>query len=373
MEILVLIERMLVAEAAATNNVHLSSNKLDELKSKLIYTELSSSEIKSITEKIVSDTNFYQKEFEVLFEQKAIVKKVTTSLAALREEFEVLSISSVKLKQTQTQKMSELNETLDSKNKQISELEAEIFKLGNNNTVLKNDNTELVEYKKSVEAISTTFIDFLESIKKYWVYFKHMFEVDKESDGVSRIHERFTSPFVFTVVLFTFEAWIIHSHFWGSKPLALAVLAVLNMLAYADQHSVIPFVRYEGLKRLKKLKASAIANGVEFVPSFETISDIYKNKVKTATFNVVTYLGFFTGFISLTQFLFDGYHYDDVLESTKLNQSSSLEDLLNKFYYVYTYKNVFIALFLGFLASYNIRISVRLQLPKIYQQLLKEI
>ena len=240
---------------------------------------------------------------------------------------------------------------------QLAKAEQKVAELEKNNIVLKNQDVKL----------SSPFIKLIETIKLYYSYLQEQLNIESKSD--TKLHERFTKPFLFTIALFTIEAIVIHSHFWGSSLLAVVILLILNVLAYADQNSVIPFVAYEGYKRLREAKTKAEAKGENFNPSFSVIDDIYRAKLKN-TFGVVRYLAVITFLISFIQFIFNGYHYDNVPDSIKLGVDANLDDLLARFYYIYTYKNILIAVFMGFLAHYTVKVSVKIELPKIYKSII---
>ncbi len=277
-------------------------------------------------------------------------------------------------KDEEVKKLTEINTVLN------KSLEAK----KSSNLILEKDKAELTEEKLKLtevnkqlqieldrnEEYNIPFIKFIETVKRYLLYIQEQFNIESKSD--KKLHERFTKPFIFTVLLFTIEGIVIHSHFWGSSLLALIILAILNILAYADQSSVLPFIRYEGLKRLRDMKAKAKAKNESFNPSFEVINELYYSKLKN-TYHVVRWLAFITFAISFTQFLFNGYHYDNVTDAIKLVETSTLQDLINKFSYVYTWKNILIAAFMGFLAHYTIKVSVRIELPKIFKEILEKL
>lgn len=388
-------KRLLLKEAAEEFNIVLKKYDVKELQTQLLpIPNLTGTKIGEICkgieakienmEKFVNsmvDYNTYEDVVTELKEHKEEYVRLDKLLKELNSNNSTGAATIVELKT----KITNLENTITSKELVIKGFEGDIEKLNLQiieltelNTVLNskvNDltlsQTDLQEFKNTKDKIDTWFINLIEEVFKYYHYaiFRFGGEVNTKA---RKLHEIATKPFLFTLALLTAEAFVIHAYFWGSTVLAFVILAVLNILAYADQNSVLSFVRYEGLKRLKEMKAKALAASEEFNPSFDLINGIYISKLKH-TFGVVNYLAVITTSISLVQFLFYGYHYDHVTDKMKLQSEATLTDLLNQFQYVYTYKNVLISLFMGFLAHYTIKVSVKLELPKIYNEIIEQL
>jgi hypothetical protein len=388
-------QKLLLKEAADEFNIVLKKYDVNELQTLLLpIPSLTGAKIgeicKGIEAKIESMEKFvnsmvayntYADVVKDLDEHKEEYLKLDKLLTELNSDNSTSTSTIAELKT----KITNLENTLKTKELVVKGFESDIEKLNERiveltelNTVLNSkvgeltlSQADLQEFKNTKDKIDTWFINFIEEVFKYYHYaiFRFGGEVNTKA---RKLHEIATKPFLFTLALLTAEAFVIHTYFWGSTVLAFVILAVLNILAYADQNSVLSFVKYEGLKRLKELKVQALAKNVEFNPSFDVINSIYVSKLKH-TFGVVNYLAVITTSISLVQFLFYGYHYDHVTDKMKLQSEATLTDLLNQFQYVYTYKNVLISLFMGFLAHYTIKVSVKLELPKIYTEIIEKL
>lgn len=388
-------KRLLLKEAADEFNIVLKKYDVKELQTQLLpIPNLTGTKIGEICkgieakienmEKFVNsmvDYNTYEDVVTELKEHKEEYVRLDKLLKELNSNNSTGAATIVELKT----KITNLENTITAKELVIKGFEGDIKKLNEQiaelielNTVLNSkvddltlSQTDLQEFKNTKDKIDTWFINLIEEVFKYYHYaiFRFGGEVNTKA---RKLHEIATKPFLFTLALLTAEAFVIHAYFWGSTVLAFVILAVLNILAYADQNSVLSFVRYEGLKRLKEMKAKALAASEEFNPSFDLINSIYISKLKH-TFGVVNYLSVITASISLVQFLFYGYHYDHVTDKMKLQSEATLTDLLNQFQYVYTYKNVLISLFMGFLPHYTIKVSVKLELPKIYNEIIEQL
>ena len=388
-------KRLLLKEVADEFNIVLKKFEIKELQTLLLpIPNLTGSRIGEICKELEVKIENMNKFVNSMVDFSTYTN-VLTELNEHKEEYAKLGKTLTELNstsQTDTKKIAELKTKITNLENSITtkelvikgfegdieKLNEQIIELTKLNTVLNSkveeltlSQTDLQEFKNTKDKIDTWFINLIEEVFKYYHYaiFRFGGEVDTKA---RKLHEIATKPFLFTLALLTAEAFVIHTYFWGSTVLAFVILAVLNILAYADQNSVLSFVRYEGLKRLKELKTKALATNEEFNPSFDTINSIYVSKLKH-TFGVVNYLAVITTSISLVQFLFYGYHYDHVTDKMKLQSEATLTDLLNQFQYVYTYKNVLISLFMGFLAHYTIKVSVKLELPKIYNEIIEKI
>jgi predicted nucleic acid-binding Zn-ribbon protein len=388
-------KRLLLKEAAEEFNIVLKKYDIKELQTSLLpIPNLTGTKIGEICKGIETKIESMEKFVNSMVDYNTYVE-VVAELNEHKEEYVKLdkllnelnadnSTGTATIAQLKT-KITNLENTITTKELVIKGFEGDIEKLNEQiveltelNTVLNskvNDltlsQTDLQEFKNTKDKIDTWFINLIEEVFKYYHYaiFRFGGEVNTKA---RKLHEIATKPFLFTLALLTVEAIVIHTYFWGSTVLAFIILAVLNILAYADRNSVLAFVRYEGLKKLKEMKVRAIAMNVEFNPSFDLINSIYKANLKH-TFGVVNYLAVITTSISLIQFLYYGYHYDHVSDNMKLQSEATLTDLLNQFRYVYTYKNLLISGFMGFLAHYTITVSVILELPKIYNEIIEKL